>query len=369
MEYVKGLEGVIAGETSISNVEGDIGRLSYRGYDIKELAQLDYESVVWLLLFGDLPDGSDRRRLCGFLADYATLKRNELAILQALPVSLHPMRMLQGMIPLLQLDDGGTLDGLSNEAGQGLQIIARMPALIAAFHRHEQSLDVLPADPAMDYLENFMAMFFDEVNERHMAMLKTTQILQMEHSFNAGTFAARVVASTLAPVDAVFSAAAGALFGKLHGGADQAALEDAKSLGCADQAPAFIDELMARRGLLMGMGHREYRRVDPRATILKPMAKSLCEGTPYQADYEVLDALECAFNKRMLAKGKDVWANVEFYKGAVYEALGFPIPYFTALFALSRSVGWLAHFIESREDNRIIRPRALYVGEALRDRL
>jgi citrate synthase len=367
MEYIKGLEGVIAGETSISNVEGDEGRLSYRGYDIRDLVKLDYERVIWLLLFGDLPDENDRQMLCDFLAEFGALKQSELAVLQSFPLSLHPMRMLQSMIPLLQLDEKRTLDGLSDEGGQGLQIIARMPALIAAFHRRQQSLDMVVFDPSMNYLENFMQMFSGEVIQRHVEMLRTTQILQMEHSFNAGTFAARVVASTLAPVDAVFSAAAGALFGKLHGGADQAALEDAKRVGCADQASAFIDDLFEHKGLLMGMGHREYRKVDPRASILKPMAESLCRGTPFQADYEVLDALEEAFNKRMQEKGKEVWANVEFYKGAVYEALGIPIPYFTALFALSRSVGWLAHFNESRQDNRIIRPRALYVGQALRE--
>jgi citrate synthase len=163
----------------------------------------------------------------------------------------------------------------------------------------------------------------------------------------------------------VLSAAIGALFGRLHGGADEAALNDAKAVGSPDQAAAFIDQLLARKGKLMGMGHREYRLLDPRAAILKPLAEELCRGTEHELTYQTLAALEREFNDRMLAKGKAVWANLEFYKGPVYEALGIPAHFFTATFALSRAIGWLAHFVESRVDNRIIRPRAEYIGPAV----
>lgn len=175
-----------------------------------------------------------------------------------------------------------------------------------------------------------------------------------------------MVGSTLAPVDAVFSAAIGALFGILHGGADQAALKDAKLVGSPENAEHYTDQLFADKALLMGMGHREYRTVDPRASILKPIAKALCLDSDYENEYLTLAALEAAFNSRMKAKGKEVWANVKFFKGAVYEAIGIPEDYFTALFAMSRCVGWLAHFVECRSDSKIIRPKAQYIGAAPR---
>jgi citrate synthase len=188
----------------------------------------------------------------------------------------------------------------------------------------------------------------------------------MEHSFNAGTFAARVAASTLASSDAVFGAAIGTLSGVLHGGADEAALRYARSVGRPEAVPAALDKLLSDGGKLMGMGHREYRTVDPRATILKPMAAALCRNTDSDITYQTLAALEANFGDRMTRKGKLVKANLEFYKGVVYEALGISVENFTAVFALTRGVGWLAHLIESRVDNRIIRPSAAYVGPSPR---
>lgn len=364
MNYSKGLEGVVAGETAISNVEGDIGRLSYRGYAIEDLVGLDYASVMWLVLFGELPADSEREALETFLAEHGDLSQAEVEVLARLPHDLHPMRVLQAMVPLLDVDRDITFGAMNEEGAPGLQIVARMPSLIATFRQ----LAIGNEEPAFDevapYLENFLMMFTGEKPSRdHVEILKVVQVLQMEHSFNAGTFTGRVVASTLAPVDAVISAAIGALFGILHGGADEAALNDAKRVGSPEAAQAWVKDLLARKGRLMGMGHREYRKVDPRAVILKPMAARLCENTRFQNLFDTLAALEIAFNGEMQAKGKEVWANLEFYKGAVYEPIGIPSNYFTAVFAMSRCVGWLAHFIESRADNKIIRPKAAYVGQ------
>lgn len=362
MTYSKGLEGVIADETAISNVEGDIGRLSYRGYAIEELVQQEYAAVMHLVLCGELPTATQQADLEAFLHEHGTLRPSELATLKTLSPLLHPMRMLQAMLPLLDVDKELTFGALDEEATTGLQIIARLPVLIATFHGLTGSGKVsAPGDSP--YLDNFLQMFTGDVPPaRHVEILKVVQILQMEHSFNAGTFTSRVVASTLAPVDSVFSSAVGALFGILHGGADEAALNDAKRVGSPNAAPAFIDDLLARKGKLMGMGHREYRKVDPRSVILKPMAEELCRGTEYQVLFDTLVALETAFNARMQERGKEVWANLEFYKGAVYEAIGIPSNYFTSVFAMSRAVGWLGHFIESRQQNRIIRPKAAYIG-------
>lgn len=361
--YSRGLEGVVAGETAISNVEGDIGRLGYRGYAIEELVEQDYESVMWLVLTGELPTGAEKEQLSRFLAEHGALTGDDIARLQSLDPRTHPMRVLQGMIPLLSPFDGEPFDALTEEGTVGLAIVARLPTLIAAWHGRCERNGIPAYDPDQAHLANFLTMFNGAPpGDEQLDVLRTVQILQMEHSFNAGTFTGRVVASTLAPVDSVLSAAAGALFGRLHGGADEAALNDAKRVGSPDKAEAFVDELLASKGRLMGMGHREYRQVDPRAVILKPIAEALCRGTPQQPLFETLARIEATFGARMAEQGKDVWANLEFYKGPVYEALGIPPAYFTATFAMSRAVGWLAHFIESRTDNRIIRPKAAYVG-------
>mgnify|MGYP003627661227 CR=1 FL=1 len=361
MTYAKGLEGVVAGETSISHVEGEIGRLSYRGIDIKDLVNRDYTEVVALLLCGD-PGQSEA--VAKKLAQGA-LSQSERQCLAAIGTRKHPMKMLQAMVPLLDEPNEIATEEY-DETDHGVGIIARLPALIATYRQQQLGNPDPVFDESVDILTNYLTMFTGVApSPRALEIFKTVQILQLEHSYNAGTFTALVAASTLAPVDSVISAAIGALFGQLHGGADEAALNDAKAVGSPDQAAAFIDQLLARKGKLMGMGHREYRLVDPRAAILKPLAEELCRGTEHELTFQTLAALEREFNDRMQSKGKDVWANLEFYKGPVYEALGIPAHFFTATFALSRAVGWLAHFSESRLDNRIIRPRAEYIGPAV----
>ena len=173
---------------------------------------------------------------------------------------------------------------------------------------------------------------------------------------------ARATASTLAPVENALSAAFGTLHGVLHGGADQAALETADRVGTPEAAPAFVDECLASKTKVMGMGHREYKVLDPRARYLKTLAADLCAGTEHEITYRTLVAIEDRFTERMAEVGKSLYANLEFYKGVIYRTLGLPTPFFTANFALARVFGYLAHFIESRADNRLVRPKAHYVG-------
>jgi citrate synthase len=182
----------------------------------------------------------------------------------------------------------------------------------------------------------------------------------LEHSFNAGTFAGRVCASTLAPIQSAISASIGTLFGKLHGGADQASLETAIAVGSPDQAETFVQDALARKEKIMGMGHREYRTVDPRAKILKPMAVELCQDEESKVLLATLVAVEEACQRAFAEKGKEIWANVDFYKGAVFHSLGIPSQYFTAMFAMARVYGYIAHYLEFSQDSRLIRPRAAY---------
>lgn len=369
VEFSKGLEGVIADQTSISNVEGDIGRLSYRGYPIEELVTLSFTKVMWLVLFGELANDEQELLLESFLQDNGQLSPAEQASLSSLPRDLHSMSMLQSMIPTLNTKPSSkqALPFSNDEGYNGLVIVAKIPSLLASFYRLQQGHDLPSYNAQKPYLNNFLSMFHDkDASAEHVRCLEILQILQLEHSFNAGTFTCRVTASTLAPVESALSSAVGALFGKLHGGADEAALNEAIKVGAPEKAKAYVLDLLANKGRLMGMGHREYKKLDPRAAILKPMAEGLCKGTDAENVFLTLKEIEKEFNEQMQLKGKEVWANLEFYKGPVNLAVGIPASYFTAGFAMSRSVGWLAHFLESREDNKIMRPSALYTGPAIR---
>ena len=369
LNYSKGLEGVIADQTSICNVEGGIGRLSYRGYNIEELVTLSYCKVIWLVLFGELPNEQEESSLQQFLQLNGALATNELDCLTRLPRDLHSMKMLQCLIPVIDCNPLTDIElPFDNDEGyRGLAIIAKLPTLLSSFHRLQQNAAVPTFNPRKEYLNNFLTMFTGkEPSEIQLESLRVLQILQMEHSFNAGTFTARVAASTLAPIESVMSSAIGALYGKLHGGADEAALNEAIKVKTPGNAKAFVEALLARKGRLMGMGHREYKKLDPRAALLKPMAEQLCEGTEIENVFNTLKEIEMEFNAAMAKKNKEVWANLEFYKGPVNLAIGIPATYFTAGFAMSRAVGWLAHFLESRIDNKIMRPSALYTGPSPR---
>jgi citrate synthase len=316
---------------------------------------------MWLVIFGDLPDASDSADIEAFLNAHGSLSGRDISMIELVRQDRHPMQSLQALVPALHLPPRFTFEGLDENGSRGLQIIAKMPALIAALHQLELGETPVRFDTRREYLANFLYMFTGEApSDEAVKILKTVQILQMEHSLNAGTFAVRVVGSTLAPVEAVFSTGIGALSGKLHGGADEAALRDAYEVGSPENAEQWVDELLARGGKFMGMGHREYRVLDPRAAILKPIVEKVCAGTKTENAVRTLEAMEAAFSKRMA--GKAVAPNLEFYKGAVLESLGIPKHYFTALFAMSRMVGWLAHLMELRSDNRLLRPGAEYVG-------
>jgi citrate synthase len=360
--YSLDLAGIVVGDTAISDVQGEQGILSYRGLDINELVAMPFLHVVWLVLFGERHTTQQMSRLKTFMCKHSGLTHDEIELLRRVPRDLHPMLMLQGMVPLLQFPQKQAMD-MEPDAEHGLFIAAKITALIAAHHRLSQNKVVLAPTPGLLFHENFLTMFHGSApSAEQVKMLNAAQILQMEHSFNCGTFAGRVCASTLAPIQSSISASIGTLFGKLHGGADQAALEMAMAIGSPDKAEAYVRECLASKEKIMGMGHREYRTVDPRAKILKPMAVELCRDEQSKNLLATLIAVEEACQREFAGQGKEIWANVEFYKGAVFHSLGIPTHYFTALFAMSRVYGYIAHFLEFSKNSRLIRPRANYTG-------
>lgn len=353
-EIRRGLEGVVVDTTAISLVDGEAGVLSYRGIPIEDLVDAPFGEVAALVV-----DDLRSDRLSREVSAHAELSERETALVLSLPEHTHPMHVLQGVTPLLDPTDAFAERG---EAAQGFAVAAKLPALVATHLKREAVREVTAIDPACQFLERIGAPD-TEIARRAYSV---TQILQIEHSFNASTFVARACASTLAPVENALSAAFGTLHGVLHGGADQAALETADRVGSPDKAASFVDECLASRTKVMGMGHREYKVLDPRARYLKALAADLCAGTPHEQTYLTLVAIEDRFIERMAEEGKALYANLEFYKGVIYRTLGIPTPFFTANFALARVYGYLAHFIESRADNRLVRPKALYTGRPVR---
>jgi len=361
--YSTDLAGIIVGETAISDVQGERGVLSYRGHMIESIAHKPFLQVARLLVFGEWPTPHEEHQLAEFTVLHRRLNAVELGVLQALPRELHPMLMLQSVIPTLAVPENGQDFGFSTDVAQGFAIAAKLPALVAAWYRLRRGENIVPSSDSYSPNDDFLRMLHGRVpTPEEINVLDTAQILQMEHSYNASTFAGRVCVSTEAPLQSVLSVSVGTLFGALHGGADQAALAMARTIGDPLAATEYVRQCLGNKIKIMGMGHREYKLVDPRARILKPMAAKLCNSGESRRLFEVLCAVEDACQREFSKQGKQIWANVEFYKGAVFHSLGIPDDFFTAMFAMARVYGYLAHYLEFKPVARLIRPRARYVA-------
>ncbi|HEY6643154.1 citrate/2-methylcitrate synthase [Povalibacter sp.] len=364
----KGLEGVIVDTTSTSLVDGEAGALYYRGYPIETLVQYRFAEVLHLIVFGELPDARRLGEVEEYLWQAGRLPAEIAATLRALARNgAHPMATLQAIAPLLALEPPLQRIGRSDAEEEGLIIAARLPAAIAQIHSslEDHAPHAYPA--SRRYGERYLQLLTGHAPSADaIDAFETLQILQLDHGFNASTFTARVVTSTLAPTPSALSAAMGALYGPLHGAADQGALEMALEVGEPQHARAFVANCLATGRKVLGMGHREYRVVDPRAKILKALAERSAVEFSHRRLLNTLSAVETAFVEQTSSKKRPLRANMEFYKGVLCLSLGIAKEYFTATFAASRAFGWVAHIVEQRQDNRIIRPSALYIGPAPR---
>lgn len=369
VEIRKGLEGVVADTTSLSLVDGEVGRLYYRGYPIESLAQHRFAEVMHLLVFGDWPDEAKLAQVEEFLWQAGQLPASVLASLRELPIhDAHPMAALQAITPLLAQGAPANALGRTAAEQEGLVVAARVPAAIAAIHAARQGRGDTPYPQSRRYGERYLQLLNDRApTADEVIAFECMQVLQMDHGFNASTFTARVVTSTLAPPASALSAAMGALYGPLHGAADQGALEMALEVGAPERAREFVAQCLANRRVVLGMGHREYRVVDPRAKVIKRMAEKTAIEPSLRRVLDTLSAVEAAFVEQTSEKRRALRANLEFYKGVVCLGLGIPKELFTATFAASRVFGWVAHIVEQRADNRIIRPTAHYVGPPPRE--
>lgn len=363
-EYHPGLAGVPATESSISFIDGAAGILEYRGYPIETLAEHStFEETTWLLLHGELPT---RAQLDGFRAKLRaarqSLPRELVDIAMSFPKDGHPMAALQASLASLGMfSDKPDYENAEESEAAICRIVAATPVLIAAFDRARRGLDFVPADDDLDTAGAFLAMINGErPDELSARILDVALILHAEHTMNASTFAALVVASTEADPYTVCSSAVGALFGPLHGGANERVLLALEDIGGADMVPAWFAEKLAKKEKVMGFGHRVYKTKDPRAHNLQALMRELFATHGSTPLYDIAVQLEEEVVKHL--GGKGIHPNVDFFSGIVYQKLGIATDLFTPVFAMARVSGYLAHWIEQMADNRIFRPAQIYGG-------
>jgi citrate synthase len=364
----RGLENVVVATTSLSAIDGTAGRLSYVGYDIHDLAeQATFEEVFYLLWYGELPNGEQLGTFSQRLRAERALSDAELALARNIPATGHGMDALRSMVSALaQLDERA--DDTSPESVEriGIRIAAKMPSLIAAWDRLRNGKQPIAAAPELGHAANFLYMLHGErPSETFARAFDTYLVLLAEHGLNASTFAARVAIGAQADVYCAIVGASGTLKGLLHGGANQKAMETFLEIGKAENARAYIDNLVKKHGRLMGVGHRIYRVEDPRMRHLRKQFLALsAEGA--EQWHEVAEEVGRVILEHPHFVERKLNPNVEFYSAPLLYSLGLPLDLFTVAFAISRIAGWMAHIREQLADNRLIRPKADYSGPAPR---
>jgi citrate synthase len=353
-----GLEGIVAATTSISNVDGQAGRLVYRGYDIHDLAHsTTFEEIAYLLWFGHLPTRNELTDLQHRLLEQRQLSPELLSLLRSIPPDTAPMDVLRTVVSAWGMY--ASVQGQPTTE-QAIALTARFPLLLAAFHRLRQGLEILEARPDLGYAANYLYLLTgQEPSAEHIRGLDAYLVMLADHSMNASTFTARVVTSTASDLASAVVAAISALKGPLHGGAADKAQEMLTAIGTAANAEPWIRATLNSGGRLMGFGHRAYKTTDPRAEELREMARHADPvGFTFARHVEELAVSILAEVK----PGRRLYTNVDFYSAVLLSSVGIPIDLFTPTFAVARIAGWTAHILEQAANNRLIRPIAEYTG-------
>lgn len=364
-EFAKGLEGIIAAESSICKIDGEQGRLYYMGYSITDLVEhCTFEEVTYLLLYGELPTREQLAVFSAKMRNARELRQPVINMIRDFPRNAHPMELLQSVISYLSsYVEHKIHHGPHCNCRDTLHQLAEIATVVATYQRIQEGKDYLPPRKDLSHGANFLYMLRgEEPDPTEGEIMDKALILHAEHSFNASTFTARVVASTMSTCYCSISAAVGALFGSLHGGANEKVMDMVDEIGSPQAARDWVSKALDRKEKVMGMGHRVYRAKDPRAIVIEGYLEELSEMKGDRTACEILKEVESAFRERMEEKGKPIYPNVDFFSGAVYRMLGIPTRLFTPVFAIARAPGWLSHILEQRVDNRIYRPKAAYVG-------
>lgn len=359
--FVNGLDDVVAAATELSHVFGDEGKLVYRGYDIHELAgNVSFEEVAYLLWKGDLPTRAQLDEFQVTAASYRELPQEVIEGLRQVSKNANPMDALRTGVSLFGTVRSGRYDDLPT-FDEALELSVAFPAIAAAFFRLREGKEPIQGRKDLNTAQNFLYMLDGEVpSESHWKPLDTYLVLLADHGLNASTFTARVIASTNSDIASALTGAIGALKGPAHGGAPAKVLDMLNDIGTADNVETWLTYALDSGQSLMGFGHRVYRAEDPRAEILREMAREASTPEFFELSRRTEERALAMLHERK--PDRRLYTNVEFYSAAVLAAVGLPGDFFPVAFAISRSVGWSAHVLEQGAHNRLIRPASEYVG-------
>jgi len=361
-EYARGLEGVIANESALSNVVGKLGELSYVGYHIDELVEnCCYEEVIFLLHHGRLPDRAELTAFEKGLRSDRNLPGQVIDFLKNAPKGASPMDVLRTAVSMLGLYDERAKIGepdLEADAAIALSLCAKTSTIVAAYHRFRNGLELPPIREDLTEAQHFLYLITGEVpSDTAARVLDVSLILHADHGMNASTFSARVTVATLSDMYSAITSAIGTLKGPLHGGANEGVIHMLQEIGDLDKVDAFVEGKLERKEKIMGIGHRVYKVLDPRAPFLRKLAIQLTEELGEPKWIKMSERIA-----ELMRERKNLEANVDFYSATVYYSLGIPTDLFTPIFAISRTSGWTAHVLEQLRDNRLYRPLTLYTG-------
>jgi len=357
----KGLEGIVAAETKLGEVKGAEGILFYCGYDINELAgKVSYEEVVYLLFHNRLPNRKELTDLTTALRAERELPQGVVDFLKAAPKYAKPIDVMRTAVSMLGCYDTLRHDlTMNTELATAIKLVASIGVIAAYFHRSRQGLSLPPVRNDLSEAAHFLYLINGEVPSKEAEeTLDVAYVLHAEHGFNASTFTARVVASTLSDMYSAITSAIGALKGPLHGGANEGVIHMLEEIGDVDKVDAWVEDALAQKKKIMGIGHRVYKVLDPRAPHLKTMAIKLSEQLGEAKWIQMSERIATIMKEQ-----KGLNANVDFYSATVYYSLGIPTDLFTPIFAISRMSGWTAHVLEQWSENRLFRPLSEYVGK------
>jgi len=356
----KGLEGVVAATTKLSDVRGLDGELIYCGYNINELAgKATYEEVVHLLHRGKLPNADELTALKAELAAARNLPDGVVELIKQLPKNASPMRAIRTVVSALACyEPPEAQDSIEDQAARAIKLIAQVPVITAYFHLARQDKPLPASDPTLGEAANFLYLIDGEKpSEAKEKTIDMCYILHADHGMNASTFSARVTIATLSGMYSAITSAIGTLKGPLHGGANEGVIKMLQEIGSVEKVDAFVEDCLKNKVKIMGIGHRVYKVLDPRAPHLKAMAEKLSGEL---GETKWLDMSERI--RDLMVSKKNLHPNVDFYSATVYYSMGIPTDLFTPLFAIARTSGWTAHVLEQLADNRLIRPKSLYDG-------
>lgn len=364
MNVKKGLEGAVIDTSSVSKVNPDTNSLIYRGYPVQDLAEnCSFEEVAYLMYNGELPNKTQLETFAKLERSYRDISKDNLQLIRSLPKKCHPMDSIRTGVSFLGAEDERIWDASpATNMDKAIRLLSKIPTMVAADYRFKKGLDFIAPDKSLSVAENFFHMCFGKVPQKEIVKaFDVSLILYAEHSFNASTFASRVITSTQSDIYSATVGGIGALKGPLHGGANEMVMHMMLEVADPNKAEQWMIDALAQKKKVMGFGHRVYKSGDSRVPTMKKYAQVMADVTGEQKWMKMYSALE-----KVMVEKKKIYPNLDFPAGPAYYMMGFEIDFFTPIFVMARTTGWSAHIMEQTANNRIIRPLSEYIGSEQR---